>query len=58
MYWFSLDSHKVLMIPLSIKYSAQEFMEQTKNQAVNFKDLMDQVNEIASEELKEDKKKK
>jgi hypothetical protein len=46
MFYFSLDSNKVLMIPFTIKFSAEEFLKQTGAQAVNFKELMDTIGMI------------
>jgi hypothetical protein len=40
MYYFSLDSHKILMIPFSVKFSPEQFIEHTGKQAVNFNKLL------------------
>ena len=49
MYYFSLDSNTVLMIPFSIKFTPEQFAKQTASQAVNFKDIMEEVEAIQKE---------
>jgi len=46
MFYFSLDSNKILMIPFSVKFTPEEYLKQTGAQAVNFKELVDTINMI------------
>lgn len=56
MFYFSLDSNKVLMIPFSIKFTPEEFLKQTGAQAVNFKEIIETVNMIEKVDSGETKK--
>lgn len=48
-YWFSLDSHKVLMIPFSMQFSPEMFIEQTGKQAVNFQKIIENAKKQEAE---------
>lgn len=48
MFYFSEESHKVLMIPFCVKFSVEEYLKQTASQAVNFEAVINEINERAS----------
>lgn len=43
MFFFSLDSHKILMIPFSIQFTPEKYAEQVGKMAVNFQTLLKRI---------------
>jgi len=45
MFFFSLDSHKVIMVPFTMKFSIDEYVKQVGAMSVNFQKLLEEISE-------------
>lgn len=49
MVFFSLDSHKVIMVPFTIKFTIEEYLKQLGAMSVNFENILKEIEEAQKE---------